>query len=49
MIFYRIQAFSLKISLYVKNKLNSEIVKFQIQIIFALGVLRIRPTRHWKA
>ena len=51
MIFYGIQAFWLKISFHmiVKNKPNFEFMKFQIEIFFALGVLRIRPTRHSKA
>eukprot|EP00493_Phyllostaurus_siculus_P004609 UN04630 len=32
-----------------KNKPNFEIIKIQLEIIFARGVLRIRPTRHSKA
>ena len=50
MIFYGIQIFWRKISwVHVQNKLNLEIMKYQLGIIFALGVLQIRPTRHSKA
>ena len=41
--------FGLKLAFVCKNRPNLKIVKFQIKIFFALGVLRMRPTHHSKA
>ena len=41
--------FGLKLAFICKNEPNFEIIKFETEIIFGLGVLRIRPTHHPKA